>query len=99
MHFQDKLKKEEIEKAKNQTSHAINDFKDQCAKVRSELEQAYKMKVNKKVDKFKQEHAILRETEIRQEYAKEIDQLKKLNESLAIECNKAKKELRRSMNR
>lgn len=97
--FQERLKKEELDKAKMHTAHAVSDFKDQCSKIRIELEQAYKQKLEKKLAKFKQDYAIGRESEVKLQYQLEMDTLKRTNEQLLTECNKAKKELRRSMMR
>jgi L-lactate utilization protein LutC len=45
----------------------MNEFKDQCAQVRAELEQAYKAKMANKMDKYRHEYADKREREIKLE--------------------------------
>ena len=45
----------------------MNEFKDQCAQVRAELEQAYKAKMANKMDKYRHEFAEKREREIKLE--------------------------------
>lgn len=45
----------------------MNEFKEQCAQVRIELEQAYKAKMATKMDKYRCEYADKREREIKLE--------------------------------
>jgi L-lactate utilization protein LutC len=45
----------------------MNEFKEQCAQVRVELEQQYKQKLHNKMDKFRQEYTNKREREIKLE--------------------------------
>jgi hypothetical protein len=43
----------------------VADFKDQCNRVRIELDQAYKLKIDKKVSKFKSEFIAIKENEMK----------------------------------
>lgn len=65
MSFHERLKREELDKVKMQTANALSDFKEQCNKIRVELEQAYKQKLEKKLSKFKQDHSSGKETELK----------------------------------
>jgi hypothetical protein len=51
----------------------INEFKQQCAQVRNELELAYKGKLAHKMDKYKRELAEKREREIKLELDYALD--------------------------
>ena len=46
----------------------MTDFKEQCSQVRTELELAYKTKLNGKIEKFKNDFTNFREKEIKQEF-------------------------------
>jgi alanine dehydrogenase len=45
----------------------MTEFKQQCAQVRQELEQAYKQKMIAKIEKHKSEYAQKKEQEIRRD--------------------------------
>lgn len=51
----------------------LADFKEQCNMVRSELEQAYKSKLNAKMDKFKSDFTAHREHDIKKAYEQKLD--------------------------
>lgn len=48
------------------------DFKEQCSKVKSELQAAYKTKLSSKMDKFKNEYTAISDKKFQQDFENQI---------------------------
>ena len=74
----------------------MNEFKDQCAQVRAQLEQAYKAKMANKMDKYRHEYAEKREREIKLEIDYALEQLNLKINNINSENQRLKEELRKT---
>jgi hypothetical protein len=79
-----------------QTKHdqAVSDFKSQCDQIRTELEAAYRLKTQHKLDRFKADYAQFREKELKYEYEQALEQARNRSEGLEAEVKRLKKDVR-----